>query len=142
MFKKILLVLLLFFINFVFTPQAEAVPTPAPLKINHILFDNSDNIVFFGTDAKNDYTLPVKLKKLSDRGYFDIENAVLTRPNASWTFKNSKIHQIKVSQFSVKPDIVRVVIIYNKDFTVKSNEHFIRKVSTPYAPGCLEDYFK
>ena len=30
---------------------------------------------------------------------------------------------------------------YNKDFTVKSNEHFIRKVSTPYEEGKLEEYF-
>ena len=140
MFKKILLVLLLFFINFVFTPQAEAVPTPAPLKINHILFDNSDNIVFFGTDAKNDYTLPVKLKKLSDRGYFDIENAVLTRPNASWTFKNSKIHQIKVSQFSVKPDIVRVVIIYNKDFKVGDLKMY--KVDNNFILSYKDDFIK
>ena len=140
MFKKILLVLLLFFINFVFTPQAEAVPTPAPLKINHILFDNSDNIVFFGTDAKNDYTLPVKLKKLSDRGYFDIENAVLTRPNASWTFKNSKIHQIKVSQFSVKPDIVRVVIIYNKDFKVGDLKMY--KVDNNFILSYKNDFIK
>ena len=140
MFKKILLVLLLFFINFVFTPQAEAVPTPAPLKINHILFDNSDNIVFFGTDAKSDYTLPVKLKKLSDRGYFDIENAVLTRPNASWTFKNSKIHQIKVSQFSVKPDIVRVVIIYNKDFKVGDLKMY--KVDNNFILSYKDDFIK
>ena len=140
MFKKILLVLLLFFINFVFTPQAEAVPTPAPLKINHILFDNSDNIVFFGTNAKSDYTLPVKLKKLSDRGYFDIENAVLTRPNASWTFKNSKIHQIKVSQFSVKPDIVRVVIIYNKDFKVGDLKMY--KVDNNFILSYKDDFIK
>ena len=140
MFKKILLVLLLFFINFVFTPQAEAVPTPAPLKINHILFDNSDNIVFFGTNAKSDYTLPVKLKKLSDRGYFDIENAVLTRPNASWTFKNSKIHQIKVSQFSVKPDIVRVVIIYNKDFKVGDLKMY--KVDNNFILSYKNDFIK
>ena len=140
MFKKILLVLLLFFINFVFTPQAEAVPTPAPLKINHILFDNSDNIVFFGTNAKNDYTLPVKLKKLSDRGYFDIENAVLTRPNASWTYKNSKIHQIKVSQFSVKPDIVRVVIIYNKDFKVGDLKMY--KVDNNFILSYKDDFIK
>lgn len=140
MLKKILLVLLLFFINFVFTLQAEAVPTPAPLKINHILFDNSDNIVFFGTDAKSDYTLPVKLKKLSDRGYFDIENAVLTRPNASWTFKNSKIHQIKVSQFSVKPDIVRVVIIYNKDFKVGDLKMY--KVDNNFILSYKNDFIK
>ena len=31
---------------------------------------------------------------------------------------------------------------FNKDFTVKSNEHFIRKVSTPYEEGKLEEYFK
>ena len=30
---------------------------------------------------------------------------------------------------------------FNKDFTVKSNDHFIRKVSTPYEEGKLEEYF-
>ena len=31
--------------------------------------------------------------------------------------------------------------LFNKDFTVSSNESFIRKVSTPYAPWSLTNYF-
>ncbi len=140
MFKKFILVLLLLLINFIFIPCAKAVPTPEPLKINNILFDNSDNMIFFGTDAKTDYNLPIKLKKLSDRGYFDIENAVLTRPNASWTFKNSKIHQIKISQFSTKPDIVRVVIIYNKGF--KAGDLKLLKADNNFILTYKDDFLK
>ena len=138
MFKKIILVLLLLFINFVFIPCAKAVPTPEPIKINNILFDNSDNMIFLGTEAKTDYNLPIKLKKLSDRGYFDIENAVLTRPNTSWTFKNSKISQIKISQFSTKPDIVRIVILYNKGF--KSGDLKLLKVDNNFILTYKDDF--
>ena len=31
--------------------------------------------------------------------------------------------------------------VFSKDFTVSSNEHFYRKVSTPYAPGNINEYF-
>ena len=116
MFKKFLVLLFIILSTFVFTHCCLAQNSPQPIKINNILFDNSDNMIFLGTDAPSGYNQPIKLKKLSDRGYFDIENAILTRPNTSWTFKNSVIKQVKISQFSTKPDVVRIVILYNKGF--------------------------
>ena len=89
------------------------------LKINAINFDNSDNIIFLTSTTKVMY-INVKSMKLSnpDRISFDIDNAILTTPNSSWTFKNSVIKQVKLSQFTTNPNVVRMVITYNKNFNV------------------------
>ena len=112
MFKKLLLIFFILFLNLFISANAEEVT-----KINSINFDNSDNIIFLGTSTKAQY-INVNMLKLSkpDRLVFDIEDAVLTKPNSSWTFKNSGIEQVKLSQFSTEPKIVRMVITYNKAF--------------------------
>ena len=112
MLRKLILIFFIFFINLFISANAEEVT-----KINSINFDNSDNIIFLGTSTKAQY-VNVKMLKLSkpDRLVFDIENAVLTRPNSSWTIKNSGIEQVKLSQFSTEPNSVRMVIEYNKSF--------------------------
>lgn len=112
MLKKLLLIFFILFLNLFISAGAEEVT-----KINSITFDNSDNIIFVGTSTKSLY-INVKMLKLSkpDRLVFDIEDAVLTRPNSSWSFKNSGIEQVKLSQFSTEPKVVRMVISYNKAF--------------------------
>ena len=114
MFKKFLLIIFIFIINIFNWAGATEV-----YKINSINFDNSDNVVFLGSSSNVQY-INVKSMKLSnpDRICFDVENAVLTRPNTSWTFKNSDIKQFKISQFTTNPNVVRVVITYNKNFNV------------------------
>ena len=114
MLKKIILIFFIFILNLFSLVQAEEA-----LKINSINFDNSDNIIFLGSSSKVMY-INVKSMKLSnpDRISFDIDNAVLTKPNSSWTFKNSDIKQVKLSQFTTDPDVVRMVITYDKGFNV------------------------
>lgn len=88
-----------------------------PVKINTIHFDNSDNMIFIGTLSAPTEMMNIKTFKLSNpnRIGIDIENAILTRPNSSWSFKNSKIQQVKFSQFSTAPPVVRLVVYYNND---------------------------
>lgn len=112
MLKKLLLIFFIFIINLLNLASAEEI-----LKINSINFDNSDNIIFLTGAAKVQY-INVKSMKLSnpDRISFDIDNAVLTKPNSSWTLKNSSIKQVKLSQFTTNPNVVRMVIYYGKGF--------------------------
>ncbi len=114
MLKKFLLIFFIFFLNLFNLVQAEEL-----LKINSINFDNSDNLIFLASSSKVMY-INVKSMKLTnpDRISFDIDNAILTMPNSSWSFKNSAITQIKLSQFTTNPNVVRLVITYNKNFNV------------------------
>lgn len=113
MFKKLLILVFILALN-IFTSGAFA---SNPVKINTVNFDNSDNMIFLGSLTQTPVDLPVKMSKLSNpnRIYFDIENAVLTRPNSSWSFKNSLIRQVKLSQFSTDPHVVRMVIYHNNN---------------------------
>lgn len=112
MMKKLWLIFFIFVTTLFSSVQAEEA-----LKINSINFDNSDNIIFLTSVNKVQY-INIKSMKLSnpDRISFDIDNAVLTHPNASWTFKNSAIKQIRLSQFTTNPHVVRMVITYEKGF--------------------------
>ena len=114
MLKKVLLIFFIFIINLFSLANADEI-----LKINSINFDNSDNLIFLNSVSKVMY-INVKSMKLSnpDRISFDIDNAILTMPNASWSFKNSVIKQVKLSQFTTNPNVVRMVITYNKGFNV------------------------
>ena len=89
-------------------------------KITNISFDNSDNIMFIGTNAhelscKDIQIKPIKLQE-PDRIYFDIPDSILSTGNQTWVFKNTPIQQIKAAQFSTNPNIVRFVIYYNRNF--------------------------
>ena len=114
MMKKLWLIFFIFITTLFCSAQAEEA-----LKITSINFDNSDNIIFLTAANKVQY-INVKSMKLSnpDRISFDIDNAILTHPNASWTFKNSSINNIRLSQFTTNPNVVRMVITYNKNFNV------------------------
>ena len=114
--KKVLIFLFAIVINLLCSSAfAQGV-----VKINTINFDNSDNMIYIGTLNSPNSPISVKTGKLSNpnRIYFDIENAILTRPNTSWSFKNSKLRQVRISQFSTNPNVVRMVIYYNNDLEI------------------------
>lgn len=110
--KKILILFFIFITSLFHTVLAED-----SLKITSINFDNSDNIIFLTASNSVQY-INVKSMKLTDpdRICFDIDNAIITQANKSWTFKNSSIKQVKLSQFSTNPNIVRLVINYDRGF--------------------------
>ncbi|MGN0193344.1 MAG: AMIN domain-containing protein [Candidatus Gastranaerophilaceae bacterium] len=83
------------------------------LGIKDIAFDKSDNLIFMATD--NYTTVPTVKKGVltnPDRVYWDIENAVLKRGQATYNFENGKLSKFKISQFSTNPAKVRIVLTF------------------------------
>ena len=69
----------------------------------------------------------IKLVEMENpkRVYFDINSAILTMPKQDWTFNSQGIKQIKISQFDTNPNIVRVVMYLDDDYSA-SNIKFLR----------------
>ena len=114
------------------------------LKITDIVFDNSDNLVLIKSSGKINtnkvetqedinYTYNEIKKgflKEPERAYVDISNATLAGGSKNYELKNSIFENVRVSQFSTNPDIVRLVFTYAKggsfnDFNVISNDKAI-----------------
>ena len=110
--RKFLLVLL-FIISTFFTFYSKAMAEDI-FKITSANFDTSNSImVISAQDTLNEQILPeLKIVTLENpkRAYFDINSAILTIPKQDWTFNTPGIKQVKISQFTTNPDIVRVVM--------------------------------
>ncbi len=90
------------------------------LKINNINFDNSDSIIFLGTSGNislEDIKISRNTLKEPDRIFFDIENAVITFPNASYSFQNSRLQKVMIAQNSVAPNVVRIVLWNSPEYS-------------------------
>lgn len=83
-----------------------------PIRVNDITFDSSDSVIFIGTSNTINGEVQVKKGVLSnpDRIFLDIQNAVLTRKQGSFEIKNGKLSNVRISQFSNDPYVVRVVM--------------------------------
>lgn len=94
----------------------------ADVKINNVNFDISNAFMFLSTSNYTSEQPDISSTTLANpnRVFFDIKNAILTRPNETWYFRGSNITQIRVSQFSTNPNIVRVVFYYNSSFNPKN----------------------
>lgn len=84
----------------------------SPIKVNDVVFDSSDSVVFISTSNTSENTVKIKKGYLQnpDRMFFDIENAILTRKQGSFDFTYGKLENLKISQFSTNPYTVRVVM--------------------------------
>lgn len=84
------------------------------IKVNDIVFDSSDSVIFISTGNTSDNSVKIRkgFLKNPDRMFFDIENAVLTRQQGSFDFTYGKLSNLKISQFSTNPYVVRVVMTY------------------------------
>lgn len=80
-----------------------------PLKVLSVNFDNSDNLIHMGITG-NLGNMTIERGVLPDRVYYDISNAVITFPSKSWELKYSQLSNVKISQFSKDPNIVRIVV--------------------------------
>ncbi len=92
------------------------------LKINSINFDNSDSIIFLGTSTGADSSdIKIVKRQLSEpnRTFFDIENAVITFPNKTYSIKNSRMQQLRIAQNSTTPDVVRIVMWNSPNYDPK-----------------------
>ncbi len=104
----------------IFEPIIQKAEAEEVLKINSINFDNSDSIIFLGTSGGSEDTESFKITKKiltePDRVIFDIENAIITFPNASYELKNSRLTQVKIAQNTINPNVVRLVIKNSKNY--------------------------
>lgn len=98
-------------------------------KITSANFDTSNSIVVLtALDGTASQIMPnIKLVEMENpkRVYFDINSAILTMPKQDWTFNSQGIKQIKISQFDTNPNIVRVVMYLDDDYSA-SNIKFLR----------------
>ncbi len=121
------------FITFLFILILNTMPAFSiePVKINKMLFDSSDSLIYIQT--KGEITDEVTVKKgftnNPDKIYIDINNSILTTPKKSYTAKNSVFNNVKISQFTLEPNVVRIVFEYNKNFNPKDFQVFKTKNS-------------
>ncbi len=123
------LFLLLLFIITVFSTFCSRAFAEDIFKITSANFDTSNSVMIISAqDNTLGQIMPdVKLITLENpkRAYFDINSAILTIPKQDWTFNSPGIKQVKISQFTTNPDIVRVVMYLDEDFST-SNIKFMK----------------
>ena len=121
--KKFLITLFLFFITII-NVQAEEI-----YKITSANFDTSNSFIVLNSPDETAQPIldKIKLYHLEEpkRSYFDIPSSILTIPKQDWNFNAKGIKEVKISQFSTDPNIVRVVIYYDDDF-IPSSLKFLR----------------
>jgi len=133
MMKRLLFFITIFIflicnINVVFAEGESA-------KVMALNYDTSSAIINIATSGE--VTLPAKYVRLSNpnRVYFDINNAVLIGEKQQLVFEKSNIKEIRLAQFGVNPDIVRVVITFEEDFDtsavklIKAGNNIIAKIA-------------
>ena len=123
--KKIFLTIMLLFIS-IFTQNVQAEDI---FKITAANFDVSSSMVVLNAPDISEKPIlsEVKLVHLENpsRAYFDIPSSVLTIPKQDWIFNTQGVKEVKISQFSTSPNVVRVVIYYDQTFK-KSDLKFLR----------------
>ncbi len=109
--KRLILTVLFLIISLIFN-IIGAVQAQDVLKIDSIHFDNSDKLIFISAKAPDGGERDIKVSTLKqpNRVYFDIDNAILTGPKQNYVFERSPIMEIVLSQNTVSPSVVRVVI--------------------------------
>lgn len=114
-------VLSIFFIlTFALKVNAETI-----YKITNANFDTSNSMVVLAVqDEQGVVAEDIKLVKLENRAYFDINSAMITFPKQDWIYNSGPIKEIKISQFSNNPCTVRVVLYYENSFNPDSIKFF------------------
>ena len=102
-----------------------------PVKINSLVFDNSDNLIYINSTGVIDenVTFSKGYLKEPDRIYLDINNAILTTPQKNYNAKYSDFNNIKISQFTLEPKTVRIVFEYNKKLDLSAFKVYKNKDS-------------
>lgn len=123
MLKKIFL--FIFFIIFF----AQAAFAQEVFRVTSVNFDTSNSLIFLTSPDNTSEAIMknIKLTKLQNpkRIYFDINSAVLATQTQSWFLNSGGVKQVKISQFSVNPSKIRVVLYLDDDFN-QSNISFLK----------------
>ncbi len=118
-------------------------------KFTSANFDTSNSIIVLsGQDTPAGAVLPnIKLIKMENpsRAYFDIDSSIITFPKQDWKFQSSDIKEIKINQFSINPNVVRVVMYFDNDYN-PDNIKFLRiknNIIIKFKDGnmCDNEYF-
>lgn len=114
-FFNLLILFLLMFFTFNPSVNAETV-----FKINSANFDTSNSmIVLSAQDTPEEHILDsVKIVTLENpkRAYFDIDSSIITMPKQDWIFNSQGLKEVKINQFTINPNVVRVVMYFDEDF--------------------------
>ena len=90
-----------------------------PSKVMSLNFDDSASMVYINIEEPADAARrELKFSRLDNpnRIYFDIDNSVLIGDKQQLVFDKSSIKEIRLSQFTTNPDVVRAVITFEEDF--------------------------
>ena len=90
-----------------------------PSKVMSMVYDDSSSIIFLNIlESQDGLQKNLKFSKLENpnRIYFDIDNAVLIGSKQQLVFEKSEIKEIRLSQFTTEPDVVRGVITFEEGF--------------------------
>lgn len=122
MTKKFLRFFILFLFGFLLCINSSLC---APIKIDGIYFDNSDSMIYIKSEGELMPKVPIGSATFQsitkgylenpNRVFFDIPNSILTTPSRTYTLKNSNIEEATISQFSINPSTVRIVLKYKKE---------------------------
>lgn len=115
--RKLLIVFLLLItalFNFVYADEVY--------KIKGVSFDTSGSSVFVNTignyqSSITDSIKPVKLPE-THKVYFDINSSILIGKKQDLYLTSGVIKQIKISQFTTNPNVVRVVMIFDDNYNL------------------------
>ncbi len=113
--KRILFLIITFIMFFFQTLQVNAEPS----KVMSLNFDDSASMVYINIEEPADAARrELKFSRLDNpnRIYFDIDNSVLIGDKQQLVFDKSSIKEIRLSQFTTNPDVVRAVITFEEDF--------------------------
>ena len=114
--KKIFLLIITVLLLFIQTLVANA----EPAKIMSLSYDDSASLIVINSlnpinNTNNDV---IKFSKLENpnRIYFDLNDSILIGDKQQLIFEKTDIKEIKLSQFTTNPDVVRCVITFAEDF--------------------------
>ena len=112
--KRLFLIFSLFMCLLTFALKANA---ETVYKITNANFDTSNSMVVLAIqDGQGAVAEDIKLVKLENKAYFDINSAMITFPKQDWIYNSGPVKEIKIGQFSTNPCTVRVVMYYENGF--------------------------
>ena len=113
--KKLFFIILLFIMMLIPSAYADEM-----FKIKGLDIDTSASVFFVNTIGtyQTSITDSIKLVKLEDekKVYFDINSAILTSKKQDLFLTRGSVKQIKISQFTTNPNVVRVVLQFHDDY--------------------------
>lgn len=116
-FIKIFIICVICLLTFACNTRAEEL-----YKFTAANFDTSNSIIVLSAqDTQNGFiNQDIKLVKMENKAYFDIDSSIITFPKQDWIFNSGPVKEIKINQFSVNPCKIRVVMYFENNFNPDS----------------------